>query len=574
MTAVMQLRDYQLEAQEAVFREEKAGYRRQCIVLPTGAGKTATAVATARTWRDRVDLTLLGGTAPGRRILWITHRDELVDQTVAAFDLWWHDVMLDIGVVKADRNDMDMDIVIASVQTLAVESRLNALLERQLLVGAFGLVISDEHHHSPSPTWARVLDSLGCGQPDGPLMLGLTATPNRSDGVGLKATTDKIVFERDVVWAIGQGFLVPPKGRTIDVDLSSVKMSNGDYGAGSLGDVLELEGAHAAVGQIVTRYCSDRKTVIFTPTVRFAELVGSECGLAGHATAIVTGETPRDERRRIYADLRSGKIKVLVNCMVLTEGFDEPSVDCIIVARPTRSESLFIQMVGRGLRLYPGKTDCTVICLAGTERHKLATLATLAGRTWAQKMKAAEAAQQEEFDFAFEFDRIVKEEAKRANMKTREVNLLAGGRKRITWGIIDESTFAKRGVSGDRDDKSPQPVVVIKRTRGIDDLWKVVRMDPRVRKEQGREFTDYVPKALVDGVDFNAAQAMADDEIRRLAPSNMLRADAPWRARPASDPQKEQLRKNNVAFIDGNITSGMASDLLDTVFLRRIAARA
>lgn len=561
----LQLRPYQTEAVATIFREADIGINRQLVVLPTGAGKTAVAVSFLKEWHERTE----GQLTNNRRILWLSHRDELIQQTVRAIELWWPEASLDIGIVKAERNQNTADIVIASIQTLAVERRCDDLIQTQDTYGTFGVVISDEHHHSPSPTWAGVLDALGCGQPDGPLMVGLTATPDRADGVGLKATTDKIVVDLDIVWAIANGYLVPPKGITVDVDLSTVKTSGGDYQAGSLGDVLELEGAHAAVAELVTRYASDRKTIIFTPTVRFAELVTAECVLAGHVAEMVTGETPIPDRKATYRRLQHGTTKIIVNVGVLTEGFDEPSVDCVIVARPTKSRSLFTQMVGRGLRLYPEKSSCLVVALAGTERNKLATLASLAGRTWEQAMKAAELATQGEFDFASQFDRIVEEQAKRAGMKVRAVDLLTMVRKRITWAIIGDSVFAKKLTSGDRDSKAPEPVLVVKQSP--DETWRVVEMVPH-RNRAG--FADYNPRPLLHGVEFDTAQAFADDYVRRVVPNTLLDTKAPWRVLPASDKQHELLVKNRVPNVPNNVTRGQASDLLDVVFLRRIANRA
>lgn len=569
MSSTLTLRKYQQEAHEHIEAEWDLGTMRQAVVMATGLGKTAVAVTWAERWKQAVE----GRLTNKRRILWLTHRDELVQQTIKAFDLWWPNATFDLGIVKAERNETSRDIVIASVQTLARENRLADLLASEALYGGFGLVISDEHHHSVSPTWAGVLDALQCGSADGPLMIGLTATPNRADGVGLKATTDKIVFERDTVWSIANGYLVPPKGRSIAVDLSTVKVSGGDYQPGSLGDVMQAQGAHALVGELVTRYASDRKVVIFCPTIAFAELVTLECVLAGHSSEMVQADTPLDERQRMYARLRNGTTRVIVNCGVLTEGFDEPSLDCVIVARPTRSESLFAQMVGRGLRLYPGKTDCLVICLAGTERHKLATLSSLAGRSWADAMKAREMEEQGEFDFAEELDRVIEEEAKRANLKTKAIDLLAAARRKITWAAMtnDSSTFAKKVVPDDRDNKDAQPVVVFKRSSQIEDLWRVVVMRPTV--DPRSKWPVYVPDVRLTDVDFNTAQSHADDLIRRMMSANLLRPDAPWRKKPVSDKQKDVLRSKNLPVKDG-LTAGEASDMLDVVFLKRTAAMA
>lgn len=550
------LRPYQRAAIETFFREEAAGVKRQLAVLATGLGKTATATTFASEWMAQH----MNDIASGGRVLWLTHRNELVDQTLRAIQMWCG-AEVSMGVVKAERNELDRGFVVASVQTLAVESRMQQLLDSQERWGEFGLVISDEHHLSPAPTWKGVLDKLGCGTPGGPLMIGLTATPNRSDGVGLKVTTDKITVEHDIIWSIANGYLVPPKGITVKVDLSEVKISRGDYADGSLSDALEIDGAHIMIARIINEHAADRKTICFTPTVRFAELVRDECIKLGYAAEMVSGETPLDERRAMYSRLRSGATKIITNCNVLQEGFDEPSVDCIVNARPTRSSATFTQRVGRGLRLYPGKEDCLVIALAGSERNKLATVASLAGRTWEQAMKAREEKADDVFDFASEFDALVRDEAERAKTKTRAVNLL-GERTRITWAVIDDTCFAK---SIPRDIDSRDACVIVKQDWRTEE-WRVV----------GAWKSDGQPryKVLLDNVDITTAQGFADDTIRQRVPNALLDSKARWRRQPATVGQRDALQKWKVSIPTGSLTAGDASDLLDRATLARVAARA
>lgn len=549
--ANLSLRKYQADAVETFFAEEALGTKRMLAVMATGLGKTATATTFASEWMGR-HLNDYDG-----RVIWLTHRNELVDQTVRAIETWCG-ADVKIGVVKAERDEVDAHFVVASVQTLAVERRMERLLESK---GSFGLVISDEHHLSPAPTWAGVLRKLGCGTPDGPLMLGLTATPDRADGVGLKVTTDKIVVDKDIVWAIANGYLVPPKGMTVNVDLSNVKIDGGDYQAQSLSDVLELDGAHIAIARLIHEHAADRKTITFTPTVRFAELVRDECLKLGMPAEMVSGNTPLDERRGMYGRLRSSETRIITNCNVLQEGFDEPSVDCIVNARPTRSRSTFTQRVGRGLRLYPGKDDCLVIALAGSERNKLATVASLAGRTWEQAMKAKEAVE-EVFDFAAEYDDVVRQEAERAEMKTRTVDLLSAVRRKITWGIIDEHCYAK-SIPLNID---PRHCSIIVKEDWRQSGWRVVGA------WKGNEGKTYY-KRLLENVDFSTAQSFADDLVRSRIPNELLDESARWRRMSATPGQIKALAKWKVKW-SGSLTCGEASDLLDVAVMRRTAGAA
>ena len=555
----LKLRPYQEEIIEAVYSEHAKGVMRQCVVLPTGAGKTASAISFCRSWWDSTIR------PENSRILWLTHRDELVQQATKAVSTWWPGHP-SVGVVKAERDEFFCDFVVASVQTLAREKRMQNLLNSDGGIfgdyGKFGLVISDEHHYSPAPVWSKVLEDLGCGQPDGPLMIGLTATPKRADGVGLKVTTDAIVYEKNIIWGIENGFLVPPVGRAVDVDLSQVKISQGDYQLGSLGDALEFANAHHMVASMVQKYASDRKTIVFTPTVMFAQLVMEECRKMGFAAEMVSGETPSEERQGMYARLRSGDTKIIVNCNVLVEGFDEPSVDCVVMARPTKSQTLFIQAVGRGLRTFPGKQDCLVIALAGSERNKLVTLADLAGSEYSKELKEDEK-EDELFDLIGSLNVQIKRKAEKFGLKARQIDLLGMVQKKVAWAMINQSMFAKR-IPKNIDDR--QPVIVWKQELPAD-TWKVCEVT---------EQKNYVKrsKVLLSGVDFDTAQNFANDHIKSILPPAFVNPSATWRNEPVSEKQLEQLKKWRVPFNPKTVTRGEASALLDAVFLRKFASAA
>lgn len=349
---VIELRPYQRDALGAVGSAELRGVRRQLVVLPTGSGKTV------------VFSRLIYENRPGRAVV-LVHRDELVHQTVRTMAMVAPE--LTVGVVKAGLDQVGADVVVASVQTVANPRRLERL-------GAFRTVVVDEAHHAPSPTWRRVLEGLGsfAHDPDGPLTIGFTATPERSDGA--LGIWEEIVAYRTIREMIYDGYLAPVTGQRVDTqaDFSKIRKTEGDLSAGQLGDELERSGAIDEIADAVVKYAADRKGVAFTPTVATAQALAKALTYSGVAAEAVWGAMDRDERRAVLHRLKTGETRYVTNCAVLTEGFDEASVDCIVIARPTTSHGLYVQMVGRGTRKHPGKADCLVLDVVGaTERHDL-----------------------------------------------------------------------------------------------------------------------------------------------------------------------------------------------------------
>jgi hypothetical protein len=276
--------------------------------------------------------------------------------------------------------------VIASVQTLARERRLARLVEAGQR-SPFATLVVDEAHHAPAPTWRRALEALGSFSPYGPLTAGFTATPER-DGKSL-SVWEKVVDYMSIREAIygdrsrdeDGGYLVPIlPAQTVetDLDLDRVRKTGGDYADGSLGEELEASGAIEQIADAYLEHAKDRKGVAFTPTVRTAEMLAAALRKRGISAEVVHGGQSTEERRAVLARLKSGQTQVVCNCAVLTEGFDEPSISCVLVARPTKFHGLYVQMVGRGTRLYPSKQDLLVLDVVGASvRHELVSLVDL-----------------------------------------------------------------------------------------------------------------------------------------------------------------------------------------------------
>jgi len=363
--SLVPLRDYQIEAVKAVLDGWESGLDRVLLVLPTGTGKTVT-------FSEIIRKRLRYG-----RALIVAHRDELIQQAVDKY------LMLsphaDIGVVKAERNQLGNQITVASIQTIAGKKRLEQLANLE-----WGTIIVDEAHHSTASTYMKVLKALGAfnGQVK---VLGVTATPNRADKIGLNNVFESIVYEKPLLEMIMAGYLCDINAMRIHVpiDLSRVKTAHGDYQSGDLDRAMDAAHAEEIIARAVAGApeLQDRKKIVaFTPGVRSAHDLSHHLTEKGVPATVVDGATPLDQRRQALTDFSSGKMRAIANCGVLTEGYDEPYIDCIVMARPTKSQMLYQQCIGRGLRPAPGKKDCLIVDMVGVTRdHNLVTVSKLTG---------------------------------------------------------------------------------------------------------------------------------------------------------------------------------------------------
>jgi superfamily II DNA or RNA helicase len=367
VTAKLALRKYQHEALDALHAGWDDGLLRLAVVLPTGLGKT---VIFAELCRDAV--------AQGQKPVILVHREELAQQ--AADKLRSVDPSLRVGIVKAERREYDADVLVCSVPTVARDARMVELI-RHLPPVPRRLIVVDECHHAAAPTWVRALQDLGAF--DGAQTAGFTATMTREDSRHLGDVWQKIVYSRDILFGIRHNppYLTDVKGKRVtvdDFDLASVAKSRGDYQEGALGEALLSSGAGEIIAESYVEHAKDRPGVLFAPTVQTAQLFAEDMNDAGIPTETIIGTTPNEERQEIFARHREGKTQVLSNCMVLTEGWDAPHTSAAIIARPTQAAGLYVQMVGRILRPYPGKADALVLDVVGaTAMHALKTIATL-----------------------------------------------------------------------------------------------------------------------------------------------------------------------------------------------------
>lgn len=341
----MQLRPYQSECVSAVFQAFQE-HNSALAVLATGLGKTVVGAAVIRRWIEDFR----------GRILWLHHREELGDQAAEAIRRFvgCH-VSIEMGQSWADEYGFaPSPVVVASVQTMARERR-----RRRFRPEAFGLIIPDEAHHAVARTYRETFDYFLNGNP--PIkILGLTATPRRSDDLAMGQVFETCCYDYGIEPAVADGWLVPVRqaiATVADLDLSRVKVVAGDYAPGQLEAILTdperkivLKMTHPIVENV-----GDSQALVFTVGVKQAEAICDALNDRKPGSAAwVSGETDKEKRRRIVADFKAGRLQFMCNCGVFLEGFDSPATSWVIMARPTKSLSLYVQMLGRATRPLPG----------------------------------------------------------------------------------------------------------------------------------------------------------------------------------------------------------------------------
>jgi len=434
------LRNYQEQAlaAEALHRAEHPDETRLAVVMATGLGKTIVMAERARRFleEDQAHRTEIMRAIPGTvqpdRALILVHTDELAHQAEAKVRLVAGDAWT-VGVVKAERDEITADIIIGSVQTLANP-------ERRARVEDVGLVIVDECHHATAASYQAILRHFGCfrheraalmdalldeepslcevplstwsthrlrgkarewGLPEPTPALGFTATLERGDSQGLGSVWQNVAFTRDTSWGVRHGYLVQPVGYRLEIDGTHFSnqpdpefpaLSRMEPSLTKLDAQLCEAMAPEKIVEEWVRLAKDRPTVAFMPLVRSARVLADAFTDAGYPAAVIWGDMPRDGRIATLHAYERGDIKVLVNAMVLTEGWDSPRTKCVIVGRPTKSRALFVQMAGRGLRPVPGipheDQDCIVLCVADSTTD-LCTIADLSDKPLDRKATGA-----------------------------------------------------------------------------------------------------------------------------------------------------------------------------------------
>ncbi len=569
---VIHLRPYQIEAIDAVHESWTRGAKAPLVVLPTASGKTILAAEIMA----RLHSASLG------KSLFLAHRKELLDQTAQKISLVSPNTR--VGVVQGKRDDLGREITVASIQTIGHKSRkrLQALMEH----GPYRLLVLDEAHHSVAPQWERVIRDLRDSNPD-MLMMGMTATPGREDGVALDRVFDVVAYERNVLDMIRDGWLVPPRGFSvkINVDLNQVDTRDGDYVTSQLSAVMNTPFVNRAVVSAWQQYGFDRRMIVFAVDVAHAHALAQEFTDAGYPAEAIDGSMEAADRQARLDMFRQGQIKLLVNCELLTEGYDDPSIEGIVFARPTQSQSLFIQCIGRGLRLHPGKTECIIIdCVGNSDKHQPVQLASLAGFDpegffGRAKKKGEELAPDEETPEVIDATLVDGKEfafAKRPSgvYQWRETQFGWVLRiPKIGYFLVAWSDKAHRKATIRFFDQRPgrkhsPPKQVVREPVDFELAYGMVEGECdrifRARSRRDKEAEDERDEPVSSFVDLDEGL----DEATVTTESLMLK-DAKWRENPTSEKQHELLRSLGVKEKSIPETAGEASDLITLLRIER-----
>ena len=357
----IELRPYQEDAIAAIESAWDEGFNRTSVVIATGGGKTTIFSDLIRRHGERLR-------KEGKRVLVLAHRAELLSQGDARIKLQnpglWTTI---IKGSQGQKTHQFADVIVGSVQTLSRPKRREA-------VDRIGMVIVDECH-SVSQGLKDILTHYGCMEDGGTPTVGFTATMTRMNG-GLGEVWQSVAYQRKIHQLIKDGYLVAPKALSVNVpglNLATTRVTAGDLNTKDLADALEESAAFDVIAEVWQDKASERPTVAFMPNVATARRLAATLQQRDVAAEVIHGGMDKEARDGVYARYDSGATRVIVNVMCLTEGWDAPRTSCAIIGRPTLNPGLFIQMVGRALRLHPGKKDALILDLAGaSSRHTLA----------------------------------------------------------------------------------------------------------------------------------------------------------------------------------------------------------
>jgi ATP-dependent helicase IRC3 len=546
---MLDLRPYQRDALLRVRDAYKAGKRRVLVSLPTGTGKTVVFAHFPRALKMK------------KRLLVLAHREELLVQAQHKFRSVDPELQVEIEQAGA-RASADSRVVVASVPTLARKG--SARLSR-LNPDDFSIVVVDEAHHAVAPTYRRIFDHFGLFDPGTPrLLIGFTATPRRGDNQGLGEVFEEVCYARDLREMIAANYLAPIAGWRVDtgVSLDGVKVSHGDFVEDQLARVVNTPDRNRLLVQAYRDLARGRRAIVFCVDVAHARAAEEAFAEAGIRAAAIWGALPKEERRARLTRFSEGEIDVVTNCVVLTEGFDEPRVDCVIMARPTRSRLLYAQMVGRGTRLHPDKSDLLVVDLAdNSTTHELPGLHSLFNLPVNMNLRGRDAL-------------AIEREVERLNRtcpwidtgRITSPDQLVGAAERIEFFNFDRPEELWEGTAnnwhsvpggGYRLGLPKGEWVSI--SPNLLDSWDV---------EHGRR--GVASRLIQRARSLVVALVAADRFVAAQFPdaSRLIRREERWRDREPTEKQRETLARHGINMPDG-LTRGQAAQMISMVVASR-----
>lgn len=503
----MKLRDYQHQALRAIESAHDSGTRSVVVAHATGLGKTVVAAA----WLAR-------HATPDGRALVLAHREELLQQAREQLGRWVDPRA--VGLVRADCDESDRPIVVASVPTLARSARLQRFLNAGPPIR---WLVQDEMHHAAADTYQDIFAELGVDTPTGPLVVGLSATPHRHDG---KRLPWPIVHEIRLSEGIAQGYLSDIEVRRCSLDGDwHAQIRRGDYLESDLAQSYLNGGGPDLVAESLVAQAEGRPSLVFTPTVETAELTAEKCRALGLTAQAVHGTLPLPLRVSILSAFGDGACQVVTNCAVLTEGFDAPHIGCLVLARPTRSRGLFLQMLGRGTRKHPTKDRLLVLDVVGaTDLHGLVTVESVTDVD----------------DELEEGESITEAWARQEHTRDVERAIVAEWKAR-PYAWVPTTVGYALGLGSDHG------TLLLRQTSAGHMLYQLQR---------GRPHT-FVGHAL----DLEDGQQMAEELARTLRVDKLARKDEGWRMARASIGQRNAMEKFRLPTPD-SLTRGQAADAI------------
>jgi superfamily II DNA or RNA helicase len=577
----MHLRDYQHDAIASVQSAWAAGHTDVLGVAATGAGKTVMFLALILAELEY---------RPDARVIILAHREELIHQPLerlraVAGDAWLLTPGLDrprVGVLLGERKQYDAQLTIATVQTLAYRRKVgedangkpvwqHPHLERLLASGPIDYLITDEAHHAIAPGYLRVQDGLRQANPD-LCHLGVTATPMRGDDLALANVYRHTAFSITISDLVRAGYLVQPRWLAISthIDLTGVQSRGGDYAQNQLAERFDTPACRALVVAAHKEYGGDRPAIAFTTSVQGAHDLAQAFRDAGYTAASADGTTDKTERRRILADFREGRFQILVNCGLWTEGLDVPEIACIHLARPTRSDGLYIQMVGRGLRPTPNKTDCLILDYVPEDARNVAMLGDILGCPIPREELLKQFARSSEpgalqVEMSFDGDTF---DAAGVDLQIVAHELRYLEQSPFVWHRQDGLLTLGCGRGSDGIDR----ILAI----ADGQLWVIWRHTALNADGQARPVGTWQarPWPSTAGDPFVEGERLAAKHATRA----LVKKGAGWHQRPVSAPQAEYLRKLSQGVLKRRdidaLTAGAASTLINHYHARQAIARA
>ncbi|KAK6537657.1 hypothetical protein TWF694_011831 [Orbilia ellipsospora] len=576
--AAFALRDYQEDCIKSVLEYQEQGHRRLGISLATGSGKTVIFTQLI----DRVKP--LRKTATQTLIL--VHRRELVEQAATHCRNRYPDKTIEIEM-GGQRATGDADITVASIQSITSANRVAKFNPQK-----FKLILIDEAHHAVAKSYLNTLDHFGARKRDCDIhLVGVSATFSRSDGLRLGAVIDHIVYHKDFVSMIDSGWLSKVLFTTVktNIRLSDVKLTgvNGDFNLGELSNIINTdENNDLTVRSWIEKAGNRKSTLVFCVDISHVVDMTNTFRRYGYKAFFVTGETPPKERAQLLEDFKAGKFPVLVNCGVYTEGTDIPNIDCVLLSRPTRSRTLLVQMIGRGMRLHPNKEDCHVIDVVGSIDKGVVTTPTLFGldpdevldRTPSEMVKNKFEFLKKETSLKTTIDERLKDRDIDPEVYSKAWNItyihydsihdLLEDRK-AEWGVRQFTHYAWVWTGPGRYILSTQDngYLSILPKDGGGFYATDTRPMPEAFKKKNRTTTPYLkPRVFLDHANTLEEVVNGADTYAAKFPRLMLRYDAPWRQAPASDGQLRFLSRLTKKSVDDykqeGLTKGHAADML------------